>query len=183
MLKRVLVDAPATPPPRRTGHGASGSSGAPAGPRRPRRRPSMGFDSAEPVWREPDREQHVDAHLQELRLPVLERRLAEVGRGEVLAERHRRLAVGELLLVVRPETGQRLAAEPDREERRRARRRRARCFEGTSASRQTYPSWASITSRGHRFLTPPGIGSERPVRGGARAHRSTRRGAHRPRPR
>jgi hypothetical protein len=66
---------------------------------------------------QPGGEEHVDAHLEELGLPVLERGLAERGPGQVLGEAHRGLAMGDLLLVVCAVARPRLAPEPDHEER------------------------------------------------------------------
>src|SRR4029453_11706458 len=74
----------------------------------------LGFRRA--LLDQPDREQDVGSHLEELALPVLEGGLHEVARGEVGTEAHRWFAMFLLLCVVGAPAGEALAHEKDREE-------------------------------------------------------------------
>ena len=66
-----------------------------------------------------DGEDHEHGHLKELRLPVLERRFAEMRGGDVLRPIDRRQTGVDPLLVVDVQPGCRLADEPHEKERRR----------------------------------------------------------------
>ena len=77
---------------------------------------SGSFDSDEPRWMQEDREHDVRRHLQELALPVLEGRLAEVRPGQVAAQRNRGLTVVELVGIERAMAGQDQGADEDGED-------------------------------------------------------------------
>ena len=76
----VLVEV-SQAPPRRTGHGASGSSRCSRGSSS--RGSSCSCFDSRTFLQEEHGEQHEGAHLQELALPVLERRFGEMARREI----------------------------------------------------------------------------------------------------
>jgi hypothetical protein len=104
-------------PPRRTAHGASGPPSPSVVVLRVVALVLRLLRLGRAELHQEGRQEDVQAHLEELALPVLERRLAEVPGAEVLAQQRRRLAVCGLLVVVLPLTGQGLADEERREER------------------------------------------------------------------